>query len=97
MQDFLKIKYVLVMMAFIYMHLLMVKKKTNTNKTNACFLKHIQEGSHLIHDKERGHYELVEQLKPTSENYDANQVRNEEDINNPLDPINHQIDFYKSF
>lgn len=55
-------------------------------------LKHIQESSHLIHDKERGHYELVEQLNLTSESYDAIQLRNVEDINNPLDRISHQID-----
>ena len=73
------------------------KGKTNTNKTNICFLKHIQEGSHLIHDKERGHYELVEQLNLTSESYDAIQLRNVEDMNNPLEPINHQIDLLQKF
>ncbi len=61
------------------------------------FIKHIQEWSHLIHDKERGHYELIGLLSLTSKSYDANQLRNVKDTNNPLDPINHQIDLLQKF
>lgn len=70
------------------MHLLGVKKK-QIPKNECMLFKHIQEGSYLIHDKERGHYELVELLSLTSENYVVNQLQNLEDKNNLLNLINH--------
>ena len=58
---------------------------------------HIEEGSHLIHDKERSHGILIRELHLTSEVYDTEMTRGLSDKDNPLDPINNIHDLAKRF
>lgn len=49
---------------------------------------HIKEGSLLLHDREKSHSVLVSKLNLTSEEYDAEVIKNLKDEDNPLDSIN---------
>ena len=53
------------------------------------FASHIAAGSILVHDKEKTHRKLVQELSLTSEEYLARDLRKMEDLDNPLDPVNH--------
>lgn len=71
--------------------------KTSTKKTNDTFLSHIQTNSKLIHDDEKSHHDLIEKLKLIDENYSSEWLKTKDDKENPLRPINHQIDLIKQF
>lgn len=62
--------------------------RPSLEKTQATFLSHIAEGSHLIHDQERSHKVLVEKLKLTSETYNSKDMKKLKDEKDPLNPIN---------
>lgn len=57
----------------------------------------IQEQSHLIHDNEKAHNILVENLKLTSETYDTKYTKGLPDSENPLDPVNNIHSLIKRF
>lgn len=71
--------------------------KTSKEKTKTAFINHIAEGSHLIHDKEKSHKILVDQLNLTENKYDAKQCKKISDPKNPLNPINQQCRLLKLF
>ena len=71
--------------------------KTNISKTINTFKDHIAMNSHLIHDKERVHNNLIDLLHLTHEAYDGNDLKNLDDKDNPLNPINKTIMFIKKF
>jgi hypothetical protein len=58
---------------------------------------HIKEGSHLVHDGEKSHRVLIEQLGLTSEEYDSDELKKLSDKDNPLDPINEIHSLSKRF
>ena len=61
------------------------------------FITHIEQGSTLVHDKESTHKKLVKELSLTSEEYSASELKGLEDIDNPLDPVNHLHYLIKRF
>lgn len=61
------------------------------------FIKHIKEGSTLVHDKESTHKKLVKELSLISEEYGSKELRGLEDFENPLDPVNHLHYLIKRF
>ena len=52
------------------------------------FKDHIAPGSTLIHDKEKAHKKLVQDLRLESIEYDSKQLKGLPDQENPLEPIN---------
>ena len=52
------------------------------------FKDHIAPGSALIHDKEKAHKKLIQELGPESIEYDSKQLKGVLDSENPLEPIN---------
>ena len=73
------------------------KGKPSEYKTRKTFIKHIQPCSTLIHDLEKSHRVLVDQLALESITYDSNVIKNLEDADNPLEPINRQCFFLQTF
>lgn len=71
--------------------------KTNETRTLDTFEKHIRKNSHLIHDKEKSHNILIENLSLTHTAYDGNVLKTLEDKFNPLDPINKVINSLQKF
>lgn len=71
--------------------------KTSGRRTIEAFEKHIATCATLIHDKEKAHEKLVEQLSLNSIEYDSKQLKTLEDKDNPLDPINEVCRFLKMF
>lgn len=66
-------------------------------KTYDAFIGHIEEGSNLIHDKERAHSILIEPLKLNSFAYDSTECKKLPEKDNPLQPINDQCNLLKQF
>lgn len=64
--------------------------KTSKAKTLETFLKHIEPGAHLIHDIEKSHRVLVNQLQLEETAYNAIELKTLEDKYNPLNEINKQ-------
>ena len=54
-------------------------------------------GSHLIHNKEKCHSVLINELKLTSEVYDSKKIKKPKDDDNPLEPINRKCYYLKRF
>ena len=73
------------------------KGKPSQKKTYSTFIKHIEPGSTLIHDKEKTHKKLVEALKLESKEYDSKELKGLPDSQNPLDPVNHTHYLLKRF
>lgn len=71
--------------------------KTSSPKTKETFINHIEKGSTLIHDEEKSHNILVEELKLKSITYNSKDLKGVEDKVNPLRKINHQCDLLKQF
>lgn len=71
--------------------------KPSQKRTREAFLGHIAKGSHLIHDKEKSHKVLVEELELTDESYNAKKLDKLPDRVNPLAKINHQCYLLKDF
>ena len=62
--------------------------KPSSERTLNTFRDHIREKSHLIHDDENSHTELVTELKLTETVYTTEELKGLEDTDNPLDRIN---------
>ena len=71
--------------------------KTSTERTNDAFMKHIEPESHIIHDDEKSHIELIEKLRLIDESYKSTYLKTLDDKENPLRPINHQCDLIRQF
>ena len=71
--------------------------KTSQKKTLETFQNHIEEFSHLIHDKEKSHRILVKKLNLTDDVYDANEIKKLDNKENPLYLINQQCNLIKRF
>jgi transposase-like protein len=71
--------------------------KTSQPKTLSTFKNHIEQGSHIIHDKEKSHRILIEQLCLTDEVHDASKCKKMSDKDNPLNPINKQCLYLQKF
>ncbi len=61
------------------------------------FKNHIKSGSVLVHDKEKTHRKLVEELSLISEEYHSSELNKLDDFENPLDPVNHLHYLIKRF
>lgn len=61
------------------------------------FVNHIAPHSTLVHDKESTHKKLVKELSLVSESYSSNELKELEDFENPLDPVNHLHYLIKRF
>lgn len=71
--------------------------KTSTNKTKEAFINHIEKGSVLIHDEEKSHNILINELNLKNLAYNSAELKGLEDKDNPLRKINHQCDLLKQF
>jgi len=61
------------------------------------FGNHIAKGSNLIHDKEKSHKKLEEQLSLNSLSYDSKLLKGIQDKDNPLNPVNELCRLLKLF
>ena len=61
------------------------------------YTKHIKKGSTIVHDKEKSHNILVDNLDLISETYSNEELKNIEDKDNPLAPVNNFHSLAKSF
>ena len=83
-----------------YGHILLIMEHTSKpskKSTWAALGTHIKPKSHLIHDGEKAHSVLVENLELTHEVYDSNELKNLPDEENPLDSINEIHSLAKRF
>ena len=71
--------------------------KPTRERTRDAFKNHIARGSHLIHDREKSHKVLVEELELSEERYNAREIEKLPDKKNPLAPINRQCFMLKDF
>lgn len=71
--------------------------KTSSTRTKEAFITHIATNSTLIHDEEKSHQDLVDELNLLSVSYNSNDLKKLEDKDNPLRKINHQCDLLKQF
>lgn len=71
--------------------------KTSQKKTIDAFINHIAPGSHLVHDKEKAHRIIVDELALTEDSYDANECKKLKDKDNPLNEINQQCRMLQRF
>lgn len=71
--------------------------KPSQQTTRQTFLSHINEKSHLIHDMERSHKILVDELNLTEDKYNSKEVKKLGDKDNPLNPINRQCFYLQNF
>ena len=71
--------------------------KPSFKSTYNTLISRIKEGSTLIHDKEKTHSILVNKLKLKSIVFDSTSIKDLEDEDNPLYPINHIHSLVKSF
>ena len=71
--------------------------KTSSCKTKNAFISHIKKESRLIHDDEKSHNILVDELKLVDESYNSLWLKTKKDKDNPLNPINHQCNLLKQF
>ena len=61
------------------------------------FKSHIAPGSVLIHDKERTHRKLIDELSLTSRAYASKDLKGLTDSENPLEPVNRVHNLLKMF
>lgn len=71
--------------------------KPSFTSTLRTYGSHIREGSTIIHDKEKSHTSLVTKLNLVSISYSSEELKNLEDENNPLEPINKLHNLAKRF
>ena len=62
--------------------------KPSDKSTLLSYSKHIKEGSTIVHDKEKSHNALIDNLKLLSESYSGDELKNMKDQDNPLAPVN---------
>lgn len=73
------------------------KGKTSKKRTKETFISHIKAESTLIHDQEKAHNVLVEELKLKNKSYNSKILKGLKDKENPLYKINHQCFLLKEF
>lgn len=73
------------------------KSKPSIKKTKQAFIYHITIGSTLVHDDEKSHNVLVEELGLIDERYNSKELKNLKDKDNPLNKINKQCFLLKRF
>ena len=81
-------------------NMVMINEKTNKpsdTTTMFALAKHIQPGSHLVHDGENSHSILVETLHLTEEVHPTAETKGLPDSKNPLDPINNLQSFIRRY
>jgi len=66
-------------------------------RTFEAFRNHIKPGSILIHDEEKAHAKLVEELSLDSRAYSSKDLKGLADKDNPLNPVNRCHDILKKF
>lgn len=71
--------------------------KTTTQITYDTFITHIEQNATIIHDDEKSHRKLVEELNLVDESYKSSYLKKLNDKDNPLRPINHQCDLIRQF
>lgn len=71
--------------------------KTSTDLTWNTFATHIEKASKITHDDEKAHHKLVKNLELEDANYSSLYLKNLNDKENPLNPINHQCDLLRQF
>ncbi|RFU94508.1 IS1 family transposase [Sphaerochaeta halotolerans] len=71
--------------------------KPSQKKTYEAFRNHIAKGSLLIHDKEKAHKKLMDELELKSEAYAADRIKKLTDSENPLERVNRIHFFLKRF
>ena len=71
--------------------------KPSEARTRAAYAKHIEEGSHLIHDMERSHRVLVRELSLTDEAHNSKLLKSLPDKENPLGDVNRLCFFLELF
>ena len=71
--------------------------KPSEKSTLSAYGKHIKKGSTIVHDKEKSHNILVDNLDLISETYSSEDLKNIEDKDNPLAPVNNFHSLAKSF
>lgn len=71
--------------------------KPTTEITYNNFINLIEPGSRLIHDNEKSHRKLVNDLNLVDEKYKSSYLKKLDDKNNPLTPLNHQCDLIRKF
>ena len=71
--------------------------KTSSEKTKKAFIEHIEKNSTLIHDEEKSHNILIEELSLKNIAYNSSELKGLDDKDNPLRKINHQCDLLKKF
>lgn len=70
---------------------------TSRARTLEAFGSHIKEGSILLHDEEKSHSILVEELALESKTYNSKELKKLPDDKNPLNPVNRVCHLLKSF
>lgn len=75
---------------------------TNTSKPSETSIlrtygSHIKEGSTIIHDEEKSHNILVKTLNLKEEKYSSEELKQFDDSNNPLEPVNRLHAYMKRF
>lgn len=71
--------------------------KTTTQITKDTFINHIEPESRLIHDDEKSHKVLIDDLNLVNESYKSSYLKKLDDKVNPLRSINHQCDLIRQF
>lgn len=71
--------------------------KTSSDRTKEAFITHIDSNSTLIHDEEKSHQVLIDELNLVNISYNSNDLKKLDDKDNPLRKINHQCDLLKQF
>lgn len=71
--------------------------KTSTKLTWKTFSSHIKKCSKIIHDDEKSHNKLINNLHLVNEEYKSTYLKHLDDKENPLRPINHQCDLIRQF
>lgn len=71
--------------------------KTSIKRTRETFINHIQSNSKIVHDKEKSHKILIDELNLESKEYDSNELKKLKDKDNPLEPVNRKCYHLKRF
>lgn len=72
-------------------------RETSPKKTMDTFSHHVEPGSTLVHDKDKSHGKLVQELKLVSEAYSSQSLKGLVDKDNPLNEINQRCRQLKYF
>jgi len=71
--------------------------KTSSKKTMDAFFHHVEPGATIVHDMEKSHGKLVQELKLMSEAYSSKSLKGLADKDNPLNEINQRCRQLKYF